>query len=318
LNKKDGEYCFELVLRTIDTNSFEITVCPSFTMMDFENLDDFKVYLAHAMMKDVPIYANTPALQSDLESLQEDILKNGIAVEHEGRRIGYRVRKYNSLNFEEGIEALRSLSHSSLIIPGALKIIDEKMSTVLHQYAHAAQFVDLIEEAIKNLETLLLSETRNENKLQSHLVENPILFGTEYKHILPKHKLGAEYEMDYALERFDGVFDLVEIEASNLPLYTQTYNPSQYLVHAEQQILDWQEWLEEKNFYAREHLKDIRNPKGFVIIGRNNSLDEAARKRLCRRNLVFNGKIQIMTYDDLLSKSKTLLRNIRSGEYSVV
>jgi hypothetical protein len=60
--------------------------------------------------------------------------------------------------------------------------------------------------------TTLLAEGVREEELQRCLTRNPTLFGAEYREIKPKHRLGAEFEMDYALVRVSGVVDIVEIE----------------------------------------------------------------------------------------------------------
>ena len=103
----------------------------------------------------------------------------------------------------------------------------------------------------------------------------------------------------------------MEIESSNLPLFTQIGNPSSYLVHAEQQIIDWIDWIEKNNSYARAKLKGLLTPKGFVIIGRESSLNEKTKASLLRRNKAFNGLIEILTYDDLLNKAECILKILK-------
>ena len=56
--------------------------------------------------------------------------------------------------------------------------------------------------------------------------------------------------MDYALERHSGLLDLVEIESSSLELFTKDGNPRKELVHAEQQVFDWLEWMEANGSYV--------------------------------------------------------------------
>ena len=48
---------------------------------------------------------------------------------------------------------------------------------------------------------------------------NLILFGSDYVRTIARHRLGPEYEMDYAIERLPGIYDLAEIESSSLPLF---------------------------------------------------------------------------------------------------
>jgi len=143
------------------------------------------------------------------------------------------------------------------------------------------------------------------------LTEYPILFGTDYARLVAKPKLGSEYELDYALQKYSGEYDLVEIESSSLPLYTKGGNPSQYLVHAEQQVFDWLHWIERNNSYAREKLPELINPVGFVIIGRSCSLGENEKQKLYRRNAIYRGQLVIMTYDDLLIKANNLLTQLQ-------
>lgn len=315
LDKDGGQYCLHLILSCIDTFTFDITIQDTLLMSGFDDIEEIKLHLAMAMVEDVPVYGNTAELHAELEQIQKDIIENGVTFEIDGKKQRAKITKYDSIDFTGGVACLRGFMRSSHIPPGEIRILDEKVSANLSKYINAAHFLEMIDSAVTKFESLLDSDKRNESTLQSYIVANPILFGTEYKRILPKHQLGSEYEMDYALERFDGIYDLVEIESSSLPLYNTKHNPSHHLVHAEQQVLDWQEWLEEKTFYAREKLKDITCPKGFVIIGRSSSMDEVARKKLRRRNVTFNNRIHVMTYDDLLAKAKTLAHNIRSGNY---
>jgi hypothetical protein len=125
--------------------------------------------------------------------------------------------------------------------------------------------------------------------------------------VIPKHRLGSEFEMDYALERTSGLIDLVEIEASNHALFTKAGNPSEQLVHAEQQVLDWLDWIEKHGEYARTKFPGLLSPVGYVVIGRSASLSVADRARLTRRNLMFQGTLVILTYDDLLARAQALL-----------
>ena len=45
------------------------------------------------------------------------------------------------------------------------------------------------------------------------------MLGLDYLNVLPKYQLGSEYQVDYALEKYSGLIDLMEIESSNLPLF---------------------------------------------------------------------------------------------------
>jgi hypothetical protein len=194
--------------------------------------------------------------------------------------------------------------------PAEISLIQDAVSKELNRLRSTRALLDALAAAIGQLEELLQGPDRNEGDLQICLTENPILFGTEYIRVIPKHRLGSEYEMDYALQRVNGVVDLVEIEASTHKLFTQTGNPSGSLVHAEQQVIDWLGWIEKNHPYAEGNLPGLIRPVGFVVIGRSSTLDTGAVEKLRRRNQLFRGQIQVLTYDDLLSKANALLHRL--------
>ena len=117
--------------------------------------------------------------------------------------------------------------------------------------------------------------------------------------------------MDYALARVSGVIDLVEIEASTHPLFTKAGDPRKELVHAEQQVIDWLDWIVRHREYARARLPGLMQPLGYVIIGRTAGMSKEERDRLHRRNSMFRGALHILTYDDLLDRAKTLLKILK-------
>jgi hypothetical protein len=112
-----------------------------------------------------------------------------------------------------------------------------------------------------------------EAELQKCLQGNPILFGTEYREVIPKLALGAEYEMDFALKTWNGEIHILEIEISRKALFTQKLRPSADLVHAEQQVLDWYDWIERFPSYADSQLVNLARPYGYIIIGRARELE---------------------------------------------
>jgi hypothetical protein len=113
--------------------------------------------------------------------------------------------------------------------------------------------------------------------------------------------------MDYALIRISGLVDLVEIERSSHKLFRQNGDPTSALIHAEQQVLDWLSSCDHNSAYAREGLPLVQRPVGFVVIGRSGDLRDEDRKRLIRRNLTFEGHLQVLTFDDLLERGQRLV-----------
>ena len=76
-------------------------------------------------------------------------------------------------------------------------------------------------------------------------------------------------------------------------------------------MLDWLLWIDENNAYVKQKLDNLVSPKGFVIIGRDKLLTEKERKKLKMRNSLHFGKIEILTYDDVLKKAKSILKSLK-------
>ena len=302
-SSENGVHKLNLVVRSFDTDTLEIVIKNLWKINDFDDENSFNFLLSLIVAKDIAIYGDNDEYQEVLDDLLMKICQEGVIVEDKR----YKLTKYNNFDVNDVKSLLEFSSSNKRIYDFEIKLLNNSISEKLKP----AIYLQSLKEIIKELEAIVSLENRNENQIQAFLTENPVLLGIEYKRIVPKHKLGAEYEMDYALERYDGIYDLLEIESSNLKLFTKQGNPTKELVHAEQQVLDWQQWLEEKNFYAQEKLRGITSPKGYIIIGRNES--DNIKRKLKRRNATFNG-IQILTYDDLLDKAKTLLNRIKPEE----
>ena len=107
---------------------------------------------------------------------------------------------------------------------------------------------------------------------------------------------------------------LIEIERPIHVLFTKKGDKRQPLVHACQQIEDWQRWLGEHNSYAQTKLPGCESPEGLVVIGRARDLTETDELRLQRANVALRGQVRIMTYDGLLTEAKAVADSIRRME----
>jgi hypothetical protein len=278
------------------------------------DIGELKRALAVASEFDVPVLANTSDDEADLTEAYQDLITNGFDVptedgkhvrfvmtnEHPGRRIDL-----------DALTATRTLS------PVQVASIGEAVRQKLAEYIIVDRLLATLRAGVSKLREELSSPKRNENRLQSILTRYPILFGLEFRRVIPKHKLGSSYEMDYALERLDGRVDLLEIESSNLALYTQSGNPRKELVHAEQQVLDWLEWIDEAGLHARmghKGLEGLVRPVGYVIIGRSNHWNDDLQAKLRRRNQALGGSVHILTFDHLLEWAETTLTTLGAAD----
>jgi hypothetical protein len=310
---EDGRPTFHLILPTLNTQTVELEILPLLQMYDEvedeEEVKDFvKRTLALASMLDVPVYPNTEKLAPELARYHRDLLIEGFKAPYEAGEY-VRLVPANSPGSEvESLAHFQDMKLTEAHSPAEIHLMKQAVLAEIEKRDEAGRILASLRLAIAELDGLLSATERNEHALQDCLTHNPILFGTEYTRVIPKHKLGDEYEMDYALERVFGLVDLVEIEASTHRLFTRSGNPTQYLVHAEQQVLDWLDWIERYSPYARDRLPGLVQPLAYVVIGRSQDLSDTDRDRLRRRNIVFRGAFQILTYDDLLNNAENLLR----------
>jgi Domain of unknown function (DUF4263) len=301
---RDGEPVFNFVLIGIDSQTLELVTAAAIEGTGHDD-DDVKKTLALAVAEHIPVYPNTPEDAPRLLSYQKDLMAEGFSVgkEENGRRRYILTRYEESARTPE--EALERLASEEFLSPVEAEIVRNALAERLEEHELAGRALARLRSGVDELESLLSADVR-EADLQECLTRNPALFGAEYREIRPKHRLGAEFEMDYALVRVSGTVDLVEIERSSHRLFKQNGDPTAALIHAEQQVLDWLDWVDQNIAYARQQSPLLR-PTGFVIIGRAHDLPADGRERLTRRNIAFEGALQVLTYDDLLSRARHLV-----------
>jgi len=270
--------------------------------------------LAFASVLEIPVYPNSRNDIEELSRLHALLRTDGFEIEsNDGELATF------SLNTRSAIQIVSESHSKTLDVSGPLppieiELLRKTLSNKISHLNHVNFVLSKLTNAISSLELLLEKHGRHENELQRCLTENPILFGPEYIEIIPKHRLGAEYELDYALRTASGTIHFVEIEASNLSLFTKKGHPKSCLIQAEQQILDWFMWIDDNKSYAEKRLPQIENPFGILVIGRSIKMTDAEKKILRHRNSLFRGRMKIMTYDDLLIQSRALLKRLTTPD----
>lgn len=296
------KYALVFVGYALDASRGCLVLSADWTMFDMTE-DDVKQYLALAMTYEIPVYPDDSDAQADLTRIYEELLDHGYESPSTKTRMVYSGKRGVSVDNTGrwAIDATESVSPADILVARSKAAVRE------WRLEEAEAVLSNLRTAIDGLESLLSDAETVELDLQAWLTNYPILFGLQYKRVRPQHKLGAEYVMDYALEHVSGNYDLVEIEDSKHALYTKAKNPSAALTHAEQQVLDWLDWTERHSSYARESMPALVRPSGFVVIGRRSSLNSATLQKLERRNRQFGGALQVLTYDDLVDRARTML-----------
>jgi hypothetical protein len=278
----------------------------------FDALDvsdtDFKRMMALAIFDEVPIYPENAEAAKELERLYRELIEDGFTAKDEsGEERKLHFAKPVTLAFAEKEAKVGEFIYTTSVHPADIILSRARQADREQRLAEAERIIGSLQAAITDLEATLSDDQRVENEIQRCLTRYPILFGLQYRRVIPKHKLGKEYEMDYALEKVSGLVDIVEIEASNHQLFTRSGNPRSELVHAEQQVLDWLDWISTHTEYGRASLPGLIQPQGFVVIGRRHTLSTDDSNRLRRRNITWGGNLIVMTYDDILDNARSML-----------
>jgi hypothetical protein len=256
----------------------------------------------------VPVVPDTDDLAPQLEAWERELFSEGFTAKSEQKSdMRLVLSQYAGVDINS-LEVLDAIERTKPITPSEARVVLAAVRREMGVLHEAKRTLDSIRSAINELATLLADNSTDEHALQRCLTRNPIIFGPEYVQIRPKFRLGGDFEMDFALQRGSGLIDLVEIEAASHELFTRRGDPRAALIHAEQQVLDWLDWIDRYGELARRDLPQLQRPVGYVVIGRDETLTEVSRRRLRQRNAVLAPSVEVMTYDGLLARAEALMQ----------
>lgn len=161
---------------------------------------------------------------------------------------------------------------------------------------------------LDEFEQLMLRKV-NEEQYQRFLTSNPVLLDPLASRVVPKQKFGVEFITDYVIQRMDNLYLAVEIEKPQDLIFTKTDDFSSAFTHAFGQVIDFLEWVDTHSEYARFHMPGISSPRGMLVIGMRADLSPRQTAKLKRLSINMPN-IEIMTFDDILERGRTLYRNI--------
>jgi hypothetical protein len=303
----DGDH-FQVIGFALDARTGCLALEKSFDIFGFDDDEDSKRTLALAVSYDIPIYPEDASDVRRLSLLYESLYSAGIHVDQDGQK----TRLVPTFKAAHRVD-LEDLDHSTKIQPIDFYVREAANRTRLAELVEAERVVAGLRLAIEELSAELAKDVRDENALQRLLTARPSLLGLEYRQVIPKHSLGGEYELDYAAITTNGFVHCIEIEPSTLKLYGKGGNPRAELVHAEQQVLDWLDWMDRHAEYASAKLPTLLRPTGTVVMGRRRDLTDRDVMRLERRNAAWSGTLRVLTYDDLVDQARATLSWLTHG-----
>jgi len=157
----------------------------------------------------------------------------------------------------------------------------------------------------------LLREGCAEELLQKYIEENPIvLHRFAPTHLFFKAPVLSLRKTDFAVLSPKGELVQIELEKATTPLLKKNGGTHSDLQHAFDQVHEWLHTADEHRLAVLKciglKLEDVANVTGCVIAGRDHGNDGEHLRRLKGSDF---GKIQFMTYDDLLEGLDALIRD---------
>ncbi len=156
----------------------------------------------------------------------------------------------------------------------------------------------------------LIDEEQHEEKYQEYIKQNPVFIDPLSSDVVDKHRFGSDLIVDFVIETLRGEYILVEIEKPQDEIFTSSNDFTSKFSHAFGQVIDFINWVEENIAYAERKLPGISSPKGLLIMGRSIGMSDIQVRKLRRFNRNSNSII-VLTYDDIITKAKSLYSNIR-------
>lgn len=181
--------------------------------------------------------------------------------------------------------------------------------SIIHAYVKLSE---RLEQFILMLDK---SDVHEKRDVHAFIKETPFLLHPNPAQVLSEVSigLGTEFRLDFLVRQADGTYVLVEIENPKHKLFTSRGDFSAPVNHAQRQVEDWQQWIEENMLLVQQHYPDMLAPMGMVVIGRSRDLSKEEKVRLARRNSNLRGRLSIMTYDDLIESSRQFIASIQKN-----
>jgi hypothetical protein len=177
-------------------------------------------------------------------------------------------------------------------------------------------------EATNRYERLLSESSSTETDLQQFIEQQPWLLGLEYVRVRPRRQVprGA---MDFVLERHDGYHDLLELKSPGDPIIVapdavdgvtpsaSDYSLSPALAQAIAQVHVYRDTLsaDAETVDRLYGLRNTRDPRVIIVIGQVGPLPPHRSRVLREVNLSLH-RVEVVPYDVLAERAKTILNNV--------
>jgi hypothetical protein len=222
--------------------------------------------------------------------------------------------------FQHDSHRVRIIDGPSLVglinkyLPMSLSAVTD--SAAAHVVPLERLFGENILPKIRDRFLLLLSDDPEEQKVQTFLEDNSILFHQfSPKVILRKAPILAKHETDFAILSENGDLHLIEIERPGKRILRKDGGRTALLTQAFDQVHDWLNVVREHRIGVIECLGDkitneqVGSIRGMVIMGRDEGYNAESLQKLKSTDF---GEASFLTFDDLARSLDSLIRHLKA------
>jgi hypothetical protein len=211
---------------------------------------------------------------------------------------------------------------------GAQRILEVVTASPPGRRIAAEVFASRLEERIADAKEEVASYSQliaepgvTENRIQRFLEKRPWVIGLAYLRARPRVQI-PRGEVDFVLDRYDGLFDIVELKSPEDPIISESrqakkrpasassYALGPALSKALAQAHHYRAILDKGRDLADQYgLNDPRQPRVIILVGKSSSLSEAAGEILRQLNLSLH-RVEILPYDVLGRRTAGWLNNV--------
>ncbi len=170
--------------------------------------------------------------------------------------------------------------------------------------------IKINKKVLEDYQEIIQNPDSSEKDCTQYLLKHPALIDPLAKEIILEDRRGAAYNPDLVIRTYKDEYVFVAIEQPGTSIFTKSDDFTAKFSHALGQVLDFQEWAETNKAYADQPMPSINVPSGLLILGMSSALTERQKKKLRRFNINSQGKVKVMTFDEVLENSWRVYNNI--------
>lgn len=236
------------------------------------------------------------------------------------------LEKVNNLEDSEKLnEIIDAVSQNESVV------ISEENYRKLIESRFKSKTITDYEKDLAEFRSLLSGEKSSETDMQDFLDKRVWFFGLNYfqshRNSKPKFTstLGSQY--DFLLEKFNQVYDIVELKGPNDQLFEVEkegerkrsfdnridYKFSSQFSRALHQVMSYMDEFEENFDHIKSNqpsIKDFMYPKGTIVLSKRELFPKDGKNSIKYLHLINRqfGNIDILTYDDLADRAENIIQ----------